>query len=263
MARIVEGVPALLLERPARALVVADLHLGFEEEMRSRGVNIPPQSPRIVGVLGEECRRANAGRLYILGDLKHTFTGSSGLERRMLKPLMERLRRHVSEIVVIPGNHDGGLRDLISDVVEIAPAKGVYIEEEDLLLTHGHVKPDPSHLNAGRIVTGHLHPVLRLGVGPESVRFRVWLRLVGERARLYKRLTGVKRPKVRGAVELLVMPSFNEMMTGRSVTELGNEPRGRGPILSSGAFNFDEAEVLTLEGVSLGTLGYLRGGAGW
>jgi metallophosphoesterase superfamily enzyme len=181
----------------------------------------------------------------------------------MLRPLIENLRQHVSEIVVVPGNHDGGLRDIISGMVKIMPAKGVYIEEEGLLLTHGHVKPDPRHLKAGRIVTGHLHPILRLGSGPESYRLRVWLRLKGERSRLYLRLTREKKSMLKGTIELLVMPSFNEILTGRSVIELAGELGGRGPILGSGAFNIDEAEVITLEGVSLGTVAYLRYETAW
>ncbi|MEM3123503.1 MAG: metallophosphoesterase, partial [Nitrososphaerota archaeon] len=220
MARIIENVPALLLTKPVRTIVVADLHLGFEEELRIAGVRIPPQSPRVVEALAELCVRERARRLVVLGDLKHQFVGASQLERKILPKLVSRLREGVGEVMVIPGNHDGDLDEILGDLVTMLPVRGWYIAEERVGLTHGHVKPDKQLLRARLLVVGHLHPVLRLGYGEASSRFRVWLMMRGERRVLCNRLLDNDCGRMGGVIQLLIMPSFNMMLTGRSVTDL-------------------------------------------
>jgi metallophosphoesterase superfamily enzyme len=49
--RLVDNQPALLLGEDVRTLVVADLHLGFEEELRGKGIRVPLQSHRLVDEL--------------------------------------------------------------------------------------------------------------------------------------------------------------------------------------------------------------------
>jgi len=255
--RLIENSAALLLTKPKRTIVVADLHLGFEHELRARGIMIPPQSHRIVEALADLCKMERAERVIILGDLKHQFLGASTLELSTIPRLLKQLKESVPEIMVIPGNHDGGLRRMLVGLATILPVRGYYVEDENVGLTHGHVKPDTSLLMGKVIVIGHVHPVIRLGEG--SPRVRVWLRMKGDRRLLLEKLTGGGGGRKGGWIKLLIMPSFNRMLSGRTVTELNSSTIGGGPLMRSGVFDLDEAEVITLEGVSLGRLGMLRG----
>ncbi len=259
MLRLIENSAALLLTKPRRTVIVADLHLGFEHELRAKGIMIPPQSHRIVEALADLCKMERAERLIILGDLKHQFLGASTLELSTIPRLLKQLKQSVPEIMVIPGNHDGGLRRILEGLATILPVRGYYVEEENVGLTHGHVKPDTSLLRGKVIVIGHVHPVIRLGHGEGSPRARVWLRMKGDRRLLLEKLTGEGGGKKGGWIKLLIMPSFNKMLSGRTVTELNSSTIGGGPLMRSGVFDLDEAEVITLEGVSLGRLGMLRG----
>jgi putative SbcD/Mre11-related phosphoesterase len=258
VVQLIENNAALLLTKPERTVVVADLHLGFEDEFRAKGIMIPRESHRIVESLADLCAKERAERVIILGDLKHQFLGASTLEWKTIPRLLKQLKETVSDIMVIPGNHDGGLRKMLGGVATILPAKGYLVEDEGVGLTHGHVRPHESLLRSRIIVTGHMHPVIRLGSDEGSTRLRVWLKMRGDRRLLFQKLIGGKTGRLRGTIQLLIMPSFNVMLAGRSVTELDYRSPGGGPLLRSGVFGFDEADVITLEGVCLGKLGWLR-----
>jgi len=255
--KLVKGHAAILLRRPAPTLIISDLHLGFEEEMRSRGINVPPQSWKIVGEVISLARSCSAKRLIILGDVKHHFAGGSGLEWRTLPSMFRRIKEHVPEVLLLPGNHDGGIRNILGDMVEYLPSRGFYVEDEKVGLMHGHVWPSHSLIYSKLLITGHVHPVATLSGSDGRVRRRVWLRLTGDRRRLAEKVLGLSPHHVRGQVELIVMPSFNSLLSGRQVTELGSMRRGGGPLLRSGIFDLSSAEAILLDGTSLGPVSSL------
>jgi putative SbcD/Mre11-related phosphoesterase len=255
--RLLDNQPALLLGEDVRTLVVADLHLGFEEELRGKGIRVPLQSHRLVDELCALGRGTNARRLVVVGDFKHNVTGPSTLETELIPRQLRRMKEVFEDIVIIPGNHDGRLEDVVKDFASVAPARGLVLEEE-VGLTHGHVKPDESLLKTRFLVTGHLHPVLRIGSGESGLRVRVWLRMRGERRKLYRALYGGGWSGPAGKITLLIMPSFNNALQGRSITDLAMSRLVRGPILNSGAFNLEAADVISLDGTVLGSLGGLR-----
>ncbi len=256
--RLVDNQPALLLGDEVRTLVVADLHLGFEEELRGKGIRVPLQSHRLVDELCALGRETGARRLVVVGDFKHNVTGPSSLETELIPRQLRRIKEVFEDVVIIPGNHDGRLENLVKEFASVAPARGLVFEEERVGLTHGHVKPDESLLKTRFLVTGHLHPVLRIGSGESGLRVRVWLRMRGERRKLYRALYGCNRSGPAGKITLLIMPSFNNALQGRSITDLAMSKLVRGPILNSGAFNLEAADVISLDGTVLGSLGGLR-----
>ncbi|MEM4363394.1 MAG: metallophosphoesterase [Candidatus Caldarchaeum sp.] len=256
--RLLEGHPALLVEKPYRAVAVADLHIGFEEELRMRGVRVPLQSRKIVNELAQLVENTDADKLIVVGDLKHNVTGPSSLETEILPKFLSELRKHVDEIIVLPGNHDGRIERILGEFATFYPSRGLFVEEEKLAITHGHAKPHKNFVKASVIVTGHLHPVLRIGVGEAGARLRVWLKLKGSRKHLYEALYGETCPGLKGDVTLLIMPSFNSMLQGRSIVDLSLSKLVRGPLLNTGVFDIDNAEVIALDGSVLGSLGRLR-----
>src|SRR5256886_16418847 len=65
------------------ALVVADLHIGLEEELREKGVHIPSRAEAMGRKLAEIAARRGASRIIILGDVKHLVPKMASRERRV------------------------------------------------------------------------------------------------------------------------------------------------------------------------------------
>src|SRR5438034_3939068 len=64
------------------ALVVADLHIGLEEELQEKGIRIPSRAEGMGRKLAEIADRRGASRLIILGHVKHLVPSTASRERR-------------------------------------------------------------------------------------------------------------------------------------------------------------------------------------
>ncbi len=254
--RLVEGWPALLLEKPTRTLVVSDVHFGFEAELAEKGVKVPSQSHRLRELFMEIIDATGAGRLIILGDLKHQVPLSSWIEWREMPRVIEEIRGLGLEVYLVPGNHDGGIESMLGGMIHYLPSRGALIEaEQRIYLLHGHTWPTAEVLEADLIVMGHLHPMvgIRSDVGA-VVKRRAWLLMRGDRRALAESLgAGTRRRK---PINLIIMPAFNPILTGLTVNSL--TPRDRlWPLMRSKAFDLGEAEAVMLDGVRLGKVSEL------
>ena len=254
--RLIEGWPALLLEKPRRTLIVSDVHFGFEAELAERGVRVPSQSQRLRELFLEVIGSTEAERMIILGDLKHQVPLSSWIEWREMPRVIEDIRGLGLDIYLVPGNHDGGIESMLGDRVNYLPSRGVLIEaEQKIYLLHGHTWPSPSVLEADLIVMGHLHPMvgIRTDVGA-VVKRRAWLLMSGDRRTLAE--VFVAKARRRKPINLIIIPAFNPILTGITVNSL--TPRDKlWPLMRSKAFNLSEAEVVMLDGVRLGKISEL------
>ena len=145
----------LLWIEASASLVVADLHLGYEEAI---GGALPLWSLDESLAALERAHAAHGAReLILLGDVVHGVRLSDGAAARVLAT-MERLRK-LCTLTIVAGNHEGRTRgaELLGDCVE-------EIERAGMLLHHG----DRPRLSGVRHVIGHLHPSIALG-GEQSV----------------------------------------------------------------------------------------------
>ncbi|MBI4362983.1 MAG: metallophosphoesterase [Euryarchaeota archaeon] len=244
--------PALRVENREPVVVIADIHLGLEAEKRRRGVRIPSQTDRLLGALRGAVEEAGARRVVMLGDVKHTVGGSSWMERREVPRFFASLRERVP-VEIVPGNHDGLLRDLLGDTVAIHPMSGALIDGVGYL--HGHTWPAPGLLKAPALILGHDHLVVefRDEVGGRQ-REPVWIRAHLRPSRLPKRLRAVCRRRI----PVYLMPAFNPLLAGVPVNRLG--PRGViGPLFKSEAIDLPRGEVYLLDGTYLGEVKDLPG----
>jgi len=245
----IPGQPAILISSRKSTLCVADLHIGYELELREGGFNIPPQ---IDNILQDITGIDEGDHLLILGDLKHTVTGARRRERFELAHFFRSLRERFSSISVVMGNHDGGLdRDLPDGIVAIRPT-GVRIGT--IGLAHGHCWPSEDVVKAKTLLWGHLHPSLRMTdrLGG-SVNIKCWLRGGTSPEKLGRRY------KCIDVRESIVIPAFNRLLVGSPVNE--NAKPDLSPLTRSGYIDISEQEAYTLEGVRLGTVQSLvRGG---
>ena len=153
-----------------RALIVSDLHLGFEVALRERGINIPSQYETILQRLVSLIKRERINVVYIVGDLKHSTVNITSSEWYQIPKFLEALSQIVG-IHIIKGNHDGDLQEMCPPDVRIYPASGIKLPSKlgPILLLHGHAWPKIDDLDSTIIVTGHIHPTVKF---QESIRKR-------------------------------------------------------------------------------------------
>lgn len=173
--------------RAGNALIVADLHIGFEEAMASEGHYVPKLLDEIISSLQELIEREKPKRLIINGDLKHSFVPLKR-EMRELRAFFYGINGLVDETILIRGNHDVGVLWLKELGVEVVDE----LELSGWKLVHGH------RLEKGeRFIIGHEHPAIRL-------RDEVG--------------AAVKVPAFLAGEDLIVLPAFSPWAYGNDVT---------------------------------------------
>ena len=247
-------------------LVVADLHIGFERELAQRGLKIPSQTEVIANKIRVVGAEVDAERLIILGDVKHSVTGFSLEELKDVPKFFEMIEYYFDEIIVVCGNHDGDLQDLLSfPKVKVIGSRGLVIEDSRrrlIGLIHGHAWPSLTALSADLLVMAHIHPVVELR---DSLGFKfseaVWIRAPVRREALVTALIKSQIPKEKMEIklkEVIIMPAFNEFLGGLIINrDLDIDMRS--PLLNSGGIGIEEGEVFLLDGTYLGKLSFLRG----
>jgi DNA ligase-associated metallophosphoesterase len=146
-------------------LLLADPHFGKGGVFRQNGLAVPSGDTgadldRVSHLLEE----TGARELFVLGDFLHAPPRGS-------EPWLERFsqwrRRHAAlRVVVTRGNHDRLSRAPAQWDIEWQPGPIVC---PPFVLQH---EPAPS--DAGYVLAGHLHPVVRLGSARESLRTPVF-----------------------------------------------------------------------------------------
>jgi putative SbcD/Mre11-related phosphoesterase len=239
-AEPVPDVPALLLKGHGKWVCVADLHMGIEVQLRRAGFNIPSQSGKMLSAL--EQLASHGDGLVMLGDIKHRIPGLSHRENKEIPPLMSRLTELFKEIVLVAGNHDGGLASALPESVKAVPGGGMAIE--DLGLCHGHVWPSKSAMDGGTLVMGHVHPAVLLvdSIGSKTSE-KCWAR-----GKLRKEI--VLQRYERCPEELIIVPAFNPLLTGTPVNSIRRAYLG--PILRNGLLDDSTLNVYLLDGTNLG-----------
>ena len=275
----VQPYPALLLqENSDRALVVSDLHIGWERLLSQRGIHVPSQTPKIKNMMLQIIKNCKPTRLIFLGDVKDAIAKVEMEEWRDIPDFFEAINKQVSDIQVVVGNHDGNLEPLLPETTKIIPPTGVIFGDAGLF--HGHAWPATELLGCRRLVSGHIHPTvaIRDPMGFRMTR-QVWIKAPCKGEQLAKSLLdhldinsikpfsileskfGVKLK----VLQFFIMPSFNQFLGGRPINESEGRKRNKeksgafiGPVLRSGCVNLNEAEVYLLDGTFLGTVNQLK-----
>jgi putative SbcD/Mre11-related phosphoesterase len=186
---------ALYLEEH-RALIVADLHLGYEGVLREQGVSLPRfQKRHMVERLGSLLERYAPDLLVIDGDFKHEFSRNLREEWNEVLDVLDFLEGK-AEVLMIRGNHDNFLKTILN-------RKGLELHRSHRLgrftIAHGH---EPLKAE-GILIIGHEHPSMRLRD------------VIG---------ATVSLPCFLVSPELIVLPAFSPLAYGSDVL--------RGPYLS-------------------------------
>ena len=251
------------------SLVIADLHLGIEEEIsEEKGVHFPVQDINILGRVKTLVTKFEVTQLYIIGDVKHTIFTDVTYNWDIVPEFMSNLSEIV-DTIIIPGNHDGDLEALLPRSVTMRDVRGVVIggEKERVGLLHGHSWPDPALLDASWIIAGHSHPAVsrfrvvsnpKLG-RPEMKRFAGSVPVILQ-SKLSKncvrRHMGLLEIDEDDRAVLVSLPSFNQLISGLAINSSQSEMQG--PFFENSCANFIDSEVFSTDGLFLGTVGWMR-----
>ena len=224
------------------SLILSDLHYGVEAEMLRGGVWVPNRSTGRTEKVLKLIKQTKSKRLILLGDVKHQVPHNSKQQRTDLEQFFMAVNR-VAKVEIVPGNHDGGLEDIIPSDVKFHKSDGFVIGE--IGMVHGHAWPSQEVMNSKILVMGHEHPALSFRDRLDKLHSEpCWLR-----APMLEHERYDKVPK-----QLIVMPAFGEL-AGRT---MNREPlKGLGPVLRNGLADLAKARVETLEGLDFGELGNL------
>ncbi len=151
-----------------RALVVADLHLGYSWVQRKRGCLLPISAPDdLEARLFELCEAYRPQQIVFLGDLVHAAAPLEPL-RKQATALIRQLQASAKLICVL-GNHDRGLAHRAQEWA--LPLECVSrLELGNYNFIHGDSDPTNGKPRPNRAVTiiGHEHPCLSLAGGVAS-----------------------------------------------------------------------------------------------
>jgi len=173
--KLVEGIEAfdvVLHIKKHRVVVLADLHLGYEEALKYQGVLVPrfllkDLMKRIIPIL----ERLKPEKIVINGDFKHEFGKVLQQEWRDTIRCIDMLSKQCKEIIIVKGNHDVFLGT-------IASRRNVRVEKEmwfdGILIAHGDVLPGRKS-KPRIIIIGHEHPAVVLRKGVRSEKYKCFL----------------------------------------------------------------------------------------
>jgi len=216
---ILEGVEVIdlaLFVKKHKTLIIADVHLGFEEALNKQGVFVPRfQFREIISRLKPILEKAKPYTIIINGDLKHEFGSISEQEWLETLGILDFLSGHCKKIVLVRGNHDtilGPIADKRN--VEVRD----YVVLGSLYVCHGHKIPENAgFLKAKSVIIAHEHPAVSIREYPRSELFKCYLK-------------GKYKNK-----QLIVMPSFNLVTEGTDVLK----EELLSPFLKKGIGSFD------------------------
>ena len=133
------------------AVVITDLHIGYEDELREKGVIVPSQWKNMKVRIENIMEKTKAEKLIILGDIKHNILRAPRYVRRFFEDMPY-------EIMAVKGNHDGGIEDMVD--FKVYPSQGFRIGKYGFI--HGHSWPSEYVVKADFLLMGHMHPEIEL-----------------------------------------------------------------------------------------------------
>jgi len=231
--------PVLFIKNK-QILVVADLHIGIESQLRERGLQISSQTKDMINHLFSICEKFKPKEIILLGDVKHNIPSATFQERKDVKNFLE-LIKEFGIIHIIPGNHDGFIKKLSPVDIFVHQSDGFIIENIGFL--HGHRWPSEEIMRCEQIIMGHTHPTIlftdRLGYKTFNP---CWVKGNFIKTKLKEKYPDAFNP------EILVMPAFNSLCGGIAVNQKGiTGPVGK-------IIDIKNTQIYLLDGASLGII---------
>jgi len=229
--------PALLINEK-KILVIADLHIGIESELRAQGLNTESQTDAMGKHFVSLCKKYKPEEIVLLGDIKHNIPSSTIQERKDVRDLLYFIQSY-GTIHIVPGNHDGNIQNISPKDAIIHSSDGFVLE--NIGFVHGHRWPSQEIMQCDQIITAHTHPTIMLTDRLGYKTFEpCWLKSKTIKEKLIEKYPDSKDPQI------LIIPAFNPICGGISANKEGiMGPLGK-------IMDVENAEVYLLDGSSLG-----------
>lgn len=208
-------------------LVISDLHLGLERSMTYDGSYVPKfQLKDLKEDMRSAVDKTGASRILLNGDLKHEFKYTRFSEKEEIEDFLEFLKTRFDEIIVVKGNHDTFLEEVITgDHVKYTET---YLENGALFL-HGHSSLSKTEVDDyDTLVIGHEHPALALE-DEIGITEKVDCFLYG---------------KTKNNKNLIVLPAFSKISGGSKVNTIPQD-KLLSPVLRNEA-NVDDLKAVAV-----------------
>lgn len=194
------------------ALVVSDIHLGYESHMTKSGVFIPKANlKKVIKDFEKGLKETGAKSIIIVGDIKNDFSTVGEDEFNELYEIIKFCKDRKVELILIKGNHDNFI-DRYKDPFKLT----TYTREAqigDYFFFHGDKLPELPDKKVKMLISGHEHPSIGIvNAAGRNERLRCFL--FGE----YKK------------IRLLVLPALSYFATGSDIN-LQSEGRLMSPVL--------------------------------
>jgi uncharacterized protein len=241
--------PILSIENPKmdKYLVIADIHIGFEDKIVKKGIFIDPKNivEELLDDLSNIIKKTRVKNLIILGDLKSSINIITQSEWKNVPYFLNSLSK-LCNIYLIPGNHDGNIIHLLSKDINLMSKKGMEIN--NVLLTHGHTIPTIGE-NIDKIVTGHLHPILKKE-GNICNGQKVWIRII------LKKKENENKERI---IEFIIIPHFNKYLNYYESfynENISTRKKSKLPLLNNlitkNKWEIEQVFVISLDGAIIG-----------
>ncbi|MEM3260629.1 MAG: metallophosphoesterase, partial [Candidatus Micrarchaeaceae archaeon] len=195
---LIDGLPIMYIHS-LEAVVVADMHLGYEGIMAKKGILLPQINfKKISEMLEKAIDEKKAKQIIVDGDIKNEFSNVDEAEFNELYELIQFTKRKNVELVLIKGNHD----NFVERYREPFRLK-VYAQQGqigDYLFFHGEELPKKIGFMTKMLIMGHEHPMLGI------------YEVIGKIEKLKCFLYGKYRGK-----KLLVLPAISYFASGTAV----------------------------------------------
>jgi len=201
---LLDGLPIAYI-RSLDALVLSDLHLGYESHMAKKGVFIPKANlKKILGELEVALRIKKARRIIVVGDIKNDFSTVGDDEFNELYEIIQLCKKKKVELTLIKGNHDNFI-DRYKEPFRI----GVFSNEariEGYLFFHGDKVPKITGNKPRMLISGHEHPSIGI------------VKSIGRTEKLRCFLSGTYK-----GIDLLILPAISYFAVGSDINLQSNK----------------------------------------
>jgi len=164
----------------AQNLIIADLHLGYEDALVHEGVLIPKfQYKKITNRLEKIFDAANSyckvKRVIINGDLKHEFGRKSRQEYEEIPRFINFLKNYAEDIVLIRGNHDNFV-SVTAENLNVRFCENFALK--NFFITHGDKIPKnfDDLAKDKTIIIAHEHPCVGLRTLERTEKMKCFLK---------------------------------------------------------------------------------------
>lgn len=197
---------ACVFLRDISAIVIGDLHIGYEFELQREGINIAYTHKIKEDIL--VCKeKTKAKNIVLLGDTKHSIgIPDKKSEIEVIKDFFKFLEDNFENMFVVKGNHDGLLEKIVdSKKIKFYSSRGFCLSKYGFF--HGNSYPTQKVLDSRIIFCSHAHPKFYLPEDKKYYEIRVYA--------IFKLKKEFGKNK-----KLVIVPPFSPIIAGKEISEV-------------------------------------------